>query len=102
MSMQLIPIAGLVLSVAFAASAFAAAPSYKLVDRIKVGDGGFDYATFDRATGRVLLARTNYTTVIDAKTGQGSPLMSAAARHNALPVPGTTPLGFPPGTSTIR
>jgi len=89
--MKIVPVASLVLSVAFAAAALAAAPSYKLVDRIKVGDGGFDYATFDRATGRVLLARTNYTTVIDAKTGKVSELMSASSGHMALPVPGTTP-----------
>jgi hypothetical protein len=35
--MKAIPVASLVLSVAFAASALAAAPNYKVVDRIKVG-----------------------------------------------------------------
>ncbi len=100
--MKVVPIASLVLSVAFAAAALAAAPSYKVVDRIKVGDGGFDYATFDRATGRVLLARTNYTTAIDAKTGKVSELMSAASGHMALPVPGTTLLVLPQGKGMIR
>jgi DNA-binding beta-propeller fold protein YncE len=100
--MKVIPVASLVLSVAFATLALAAAPSYKLVDRIKVGDGGFDYATFDRATGRVLLARTNYTTVIDAKTGKVSELMSAASGHMALPVPGTTLLVLPQGKGMVR
>jgi hypothetical protein len=59
--MRAIFISGLVLTVAFAATAYAAAPNYKVVDHIKVGDGGFDYAVFDSANGRVLIARTNYT-----------------------------------------
>jgi len=47
-----IPVASLILSVAFSTLALAAAaPNYKIVDRIKVQDGGFDYATFDAATG---------------------------------------------------
>src|SRR5258706_4790557 len=100
--MKVIPVASLVLSVAFAAAALAAAPSYKLVDRIKVGDGGFDYATFDRATGRVLLARTDYTTVIDAKTGKVSQLMSPAPAHIAFPLPGATRLVLPHGKRMIR
>jgi DNA-binding beta-propeller fold protein YncE len=79
----------LVLSLAFSASAFAAAPSYKIVDRIKVQDGGFDYATFDAPNGRVLMARPNITTVIDVKTGKVSELKSAAKGHIALPIPGT-------------
>jgi DNA-binding beta-propeller fold protein YncE len=84
-----IPAATLVLSLAFCASAFAAAPNYKIVDRIKVQDGGFDYATFDAANGRVLMARPNLTTVIDVKTGKVSELKSAAKGHIALPIPGT-------------
>ena len=74
----------LLLSVAFAGSSLAAAPNYKVVDRIKVGDGGFDYAVFDTANGRALIARTNYTTVIDAKTGNVSELSSASTGHMAI------------------
>src|SRR5260221_3023022 len=76
--MKVIPVASMVLSVAFAAAALAAAPSYKLVDRIKVGDGGFEYATFDPATGRVLLARTDYTTVVHPETRKASQTINDA------------------------
>jgi hypothetical protein len=84
-----IPVASLILSVAFSASALAAAPNYKIVDRIKVPDGGFDYATFDAPNGRVLMARPDSTTVIDVKTGKVSQLKTAVKGHIAMPVPGT-------------
>jgi len=47
-----------VLSVALTLRRFAAEPAYKIVDRIKVPDGGFDYATYDAARSRILMART--------------------------------------------
>ena len=88
--MKAIPIASLILSVAFSATALAAAaPNYKIVDRIKVPDGGFDYATFDAANGRVLMARPTSTTVIDVKTGKVSELKSAVKGHGAMPIPGS-------------
>ncbi|MHB1205408.1 MAG: YncE family protein [Rhodospirillaceae bacterium] len=62
---------------------------YKIVERIKVPDGGFDYATFDTATNRVYMPRGNFTTVIDVKTGAASRLASGVSDHIALPVPGT-------------
>lgn len=83
-------IAGLLLSVAFATTAFAAASTnYKITDRIKVQDGGFDYATFDAATGHVYMARPGLTTVIDVKTGKVSALDSAKGGHGAFVVTGT-------------
>src|SRR5579885_3577518 len=99
--MRLVSVASLLLAFAFAADASAATPNYKVVDRIKVGDGGFDYAVFDTANNRVLLARTNYTTVIDAKTGKVSELAAASAAHMALPVPGTNLLVLPRGRGTV-
>ena len=99
--MKAIALAGVALSLALSAAAFAAAPSYHVVDRIKVGNGGFDYATYDPATGRILIARTEYTTVIDTKTGKVSELKSASAGHMALPIPGTTLLLLPRGRGTI-
>jgi hypothetical protein len=100
--MKVIPIASLVFSVALATSALAATPAYKIIDRIKVPDGGFDYVNFDPATGRILMARTDFTTVIDVKTGKVSQLTSAAAGHMALPIPGTTLLLLPQRKGTIR
>ena len=87
--MKAIPVVSFILSVAFSAAALAAAPNYKIVDRIKVPDGGFDYATFDPATGRILMARPNSTTVIDVKTGKVSELKSADKGHIAMPIPGS-------------
>ena len=64
-------------TLAFAAQARAAEPpNYKIIERIKVPDGGFDYATFDAATNRVYMPRGDFTTVIDAKTGKVSQLTS--------------------------
>jgi YVTN family beta-propeller protein len=77
-------------------------PNYKIVDRIKVPDGGFDYATFDPATGHVLMARTDFTTVIDVKTGKLSQLNSAASGHMAMPIPGTKLVLLPQRKGTIR
>lgn len=101
--MRAMPLAGLVLSALMSASALAASANYRVTDRIKVPDGGFDYATFDPATGRVLMTRTDFTTVIDAKTGKVSQLNSAAPGHMAVPVPGTTLIVLPqrPGTGRI-
>jgi DNA-binding beta-propeller fold protein YncE len=73
----------------------AAEGQYKIVNRIKVPDGGFDYATFDAATGHVLMARTDFTTVIDAKTGKVSRLLSASRGHIALPIPDTSLIVLP-------
>jgi len=99
--MRTTSVISLLLSVAFAATAYAAAPNYKVVDRIKVGDGGFDYAVFDSANGRVLMARTNYTAAIDARTGKVSELASANAGHMAIPIPGTNLLVLPRGRGTV-
>ena len=99
--MRTISVVSLLLTVAFAATTYAAAPNYKVVDRIKVGDGGFDYAVFDSANGRVLIARTNYTAAIDAKTGKVRELSSASAGHMAIPIPGTDLLVLPRGRGTV-
>ena len=99
--MKTTPIAGLFLSVAFAVTAFAAAPNYHIADRIKVQDGAFDYATFDAANGRVLMARPMLTTVIDAKTGMVSELKSAVAGHMAMPIPGSPLLIVPQRAGNI-
>jgi hypothetical protein len=82
------------------AAALAADANYKVAERIKVPDGGFDYATFDAATGRVLMTRTDYTTVID-RTGKTSQL-NAGAGHMAVPVPGTTLLVIPQRPNNVR
>jgi YVTN family beta-propeller protein len=87
-------LAGIALSALLSSAALGAEANYKIINRIKVPDGGFDYATFDASTGRVLMARTDFTTVIDAKTGAVSQLNSAARAHIALPIPGTNLLAL--------
>jgi DNA-binding beta-propeller fold protein YncE len=90
------------LAAAFILSPAAFAAEYKIIDRIKVPDGVFDYATFDAATGRVYMPRGAYTTVIDVKTGKPSQLTSAVGDHIALPVPGTNLLVVTQRTGTVR
>ena len=77
-------------------------PNYRIVERIKVPDGGFDYATFDAATGHVYMPRGTYTTVIDVKTGKASQLSSGASNHMALVVPGTTLVVLTQSVGIIR
>ena len=92
-----------VAALAFAAEARAAEPTnYRIVERIKVPDGGFDYATFDAATGHVYMPRGAYTTVIDVKTGKASQLASGVSNHMALPVPGTNLIVFTHSKGLIR
>src|SRR5690242_1815881 len=67
----------------------AAETNYRIVQRIKVPDGGFDYATFDTVAERVYMPRGAFTTVIDAKTGAVSRFANGEANHIALRVPGT-------------
>jgi DNA-binding beta-propeller fold protein YncE len=91
---------GLILAVTLTAPSLANA-EHKILERIKVGDGGFDYATFDPATNRVYMARTAYTTVIDVKTNKVSQLVSAAPGHMALPIPGTSLVLLPQRKGSI-
>ena len=78
------------------------AAEYKIVERIKVPDGGFDYATFDAATNHVYMPRGAFTTVIDVKTGNVSQLASGESNHIALPVPGTNLIIFTHSKGLIR
>ena len=78
------------------------AAEYKVIDRIKVPDGSFDYATFDEASSKVYMPRGSFTTVIDVKTGAVSQLANAASDHIALPIPGTTLLVLTQRRGIIR
>src|SRR5882762_10355483 len=97
-------VAALALSAAFAASAQAADPTYKIVDRIKMPDGGWDYIVPDPEHGRIYRTRTDGTDVIDVKTGKLSELKNTGNGHMVVVVPGTTlgvlPLRVP--AKTIR
>lgn len=74
-----------------ATSAAGAAPAarYHIVDRIPGPDGGWDYASYDPARDRVLVARTAAVTAVDLKTRAVNGAFAAAARgHAAFPVNG--------------
>ncbi len=79
----------------------AAQTNYRIVERIKVPDGGFDYATFDPAADRVYMPRGNFTTVIDPKANAASVFDNGESNHIALPVPGTNLLVLTQGGKSI-
>jgi YVTN family beta-propeller protein len=84
------------------AAADAADPGYKLINRVKVPDGGFDYGTFDPVAHRVYFARADSTTAIDPASGAVTRLASASGGHMALPIPGTHLLLLPQRQGKIR
>ena len=82
-------------------SSAACAGDYKIIDRIKLPDGAFDYATFDPASGRVFMPRGSFTNVIDVKTNEVKEI-PGASDHIALPVPGTDLVVLTHRQGTIR
>src|SRR5689334_20533654 len=76
--------------------------NFKIIDRIKVPDGPFDYVNYDPGSGRIYMARADNTTVIDPKTNKVSEFKSAVRGHMALPIPGTTVILLPQRQGTIR
>jgi YVTN family beta-propeller protein len=102
LSMSRTLVTALALSAALATPALAA--EYKIVDRISLPDGGWDYITSDPEHGRIYRTRTDGADVIDVKTGKVSQLKNTGNGHMVVPVPGTTlgvlPLRTP--AKTIR
>jgi YVTN family beta-propeller protein len=96
------------LALSVAAFAFVSQPkaaeqtNYKIIDRIKVPDGAFDYATYEPSSGRIYMPRADNTTVIDPKTGKVSEFKSASRGHIALPLPGSTLIVLTQRQGTIR
>src|ERR1700687_726173 len=82
-------VAALALSALYAAPALAADPTYKVVDRIKLPDGGWDYVVSDPERGRIIRTRTDGADLIDTKTGKVSTLKNNGNGHMIVPVPGT-------------
>jgi DNA-binding beta-propeller fold protein YncE len=96
-------VAALAVSAAVASPAVAA--EYKIVDRFKMPDGGWDYASSDPEKGRIYWSRNEgFTDIIDVKTGKLSQLKNTGNAHLAVPVAGTAlvvlPLRMP--AKTIR
>lgn len=78
---------------------------YKILDKLKMPDGGWDYATSDAQKNRIYWVRTDHTDVIDAETKKLSTLNSTGNGHMAVVVQGTSlvvvPLRQPAKTSRI-
>jgi DNA-binding beta-propeller fold protein YncE len=95
-------LAALALMAATAVPAVAA--DYKVTDRIKLPDGGWDYIVSDPGHGRIIRTRTDGADRIDTKTGKVSTLKNNGNGHMIVPVPGTNlgviPLRMP--AKTIR
>src|SRR6516164_10889053 len=69
------------------------APSYKIVHRYSGPDGGWDYASYDPAVGRVFVAHGDAIMAIDIPAGAVTAHLADAARsHAVLPIPGTSQL----------
>src|SRR5579863_8680496 len=74
--------------VGFAAAA-TAAPSLAVVQRIAGPDGGWDYASFDAARGRVYVAHGAQVLSLDVKSGKLNADFAQGDRlHAIVPVPG--------------
>ena len=76
---------GLIAAMGFAAAQAQAAPTYSLVDRVKIPDGNFDYASFDPVHRRLYVSRVGGITAMDVDTKAVTTLDPAAQRtHESL------------------
>ena len=72
------------LSAAPALAADAAAPALKILDRIAMPDGPWDYASVDARARRLYLARGDGVMVLDLDTGKLTPKLVPGARVHAV------------------
>src|SRR5258706_5937190 len=99
------PVSYVALAFAMALVTPAVAADYKIVDKIKMPDGGWDYATTDFQKNLIYWVRNDHTDVIDAKTNKMTQLKSTGNGHMAVVVEGTplivVPLRDPAKTNRI-
>lgn len=75
------------LMVGLLSQATAAAPTYKIIDRIPGPDGGWDYVRVDAPNNRVLVARGSSIMAVDLTSRAVTPNLAPGQRlHDALPV----------------
>jgi YVTN family beta-propeller protein len=79
--------AGLAAAMSLAVSANAA--DYKILERLKMPDGYWDYGTSDLAKGVIYWVRSDHTDVIDTKTHKVTALKNTGTGHMAVVVEGT-------------
>src|SRR5258706_14212934 len=99
------PIFYAALAVAMALIGPARAADYKILDRLKMADGYWDYGSSDLAKGLIYWVRSDHTDVIDTKTNKLSSLKNTGTGHMAVVVEGTSlgviPLRTPPKMNAI-
>ncbi|HLI65267.1 MAG TPA: hypothetical protein VKU90_02790 [Caulobacteraceae bacterium] len=68
-------------------------PPYKVIQRVAGPDGGWDYASFDAARGRVYIAHGTQVLSLDVRTNKLDPDFAKGDRlHAVVPVPGSSVL----------
>lgn len=83
-----------------AASAASGVPTYKVVDQIKGGDGGWDLLSVNPGDERMYLAHGDRVTAVDLKRGAMIDKLAPADRaHAALAIPGSHEVLVTNGTS---
>jgi DNA-binding beta-propeller fold protein YncE len=83
-------VASLALALLNTASVSAQTTGLHVVDRIAGPDGGWDYASFDPARGRVYVAHGSSVLMINAASGKMTPNFAAGNHlHAVVPVPGS-------------
>lgn len=65
-----------------------AAPAYSVVDKIAGPDGGWDYASFDAATGKLYVAHGTAVLAVDVATRAAVNLAPANGAHQAMAIDG--------------
>ena len=103
MSRRLSSLLGLIAAAGLAAAAHAA-PTYAVVDHIKLADGNFDYSSFDPVHRRFYIGRTGGVTALDVDTKTLTMLDSQAQRtHEPLVLNnGANLLVTDSGTSSVH
>ena len=86
--MRSVSYAALALAISLAAPA--AASDYKILDRIKMPDGDWDYGSSDLQKDVIYWVRSDHTDVFDAKTHRLSRLANLKKGHVAVVVEGTS------------
>jgi YVTN family beta-propeller protein len=103
--MKPVSYAALAFAMALATPAVAADLNYKIVDKFKMPDGGWDYATTDFQKNLIYWVRPDHTDVIDTKTNKMTQLKSTGNGHMAVVVEGTplvvVPMREPAKTNRI-
>lgn len=92
--------AAVLLPCAALAQGAAQAPAYHLIDRVSGPDGGWDYASVDKANHRVLVAKDSRVVSIDLANGAVNPAFAPAAHaHGAVAVDGGAQVAVSNGDS---